>query len=83
MTSMSTSDDRLLASFRRNGKRRSSYRSALGGRAIGAQHVALQGSAQCSVHGQLCVDENGALGKCVHGICMKNVFIGGPGPFDL
>lgn len=84
MSSMPIIDDRMVDLFRRTGKRRASYRSAPGGRLLaGAQRVLLQGSARCSIHGQLCIDENGAIGKCVHGVCMKNSFPGGSGPFDL
>lgn len=83
MTSMPIITDRMVVQFQRSGKRRGSYRSARGGRApVGAQRVVLQGSAKCSNNGGLCTDENGVLGKCIKGVCVKNPFPG-PNPFEF
>lgn len=83
MASMPLIDDDMVLLFRRSGKRRASYRPAQNGRrAAVAQRVVLQDNGQCEFDGQACIDENGAIGKCVQGICMKNPFPG-PRPFEF
>jgi hypothetical protein len=79
MTSMPKSDDRLLASFRRSGKRRSSYRAAQSDRATAAmQRVMLQRSHGCSFAGQGCITPRGEVGICDgHLKCIVDPFPGG------
>jgi hypothetical protein len=61
MSLMPIIDDRMVALFRLTGKRRSSYRSAQGGRVVAAgQRVALQ---RCRF-GDPCVTHRGEDGIC-------------------
>jgi hypothetical protein len=65
MTSTPTSDDCLLASFRRTGKRRASYRQVRnGGVAAGGQQVMLQRSPRCQFPNDDCRTARGELGTC-------------------
>jgi hypothetical protein len=79
MTSMPSSDDRLLASFQRTAKRRASYRPAQGGRVVaGAQRVLLQRTPGCSFVHQGCITKRGEVGICDdHLNCMADPFPGG------
>lgn len=73
MTSMPLIDDRMVASFRRIGKRRASYRKPQASHVRVAQHVALQRS--CPVPGQPCITEHGAWGWCENDhVCRINPF---------
>jgi len=66
MTARTTIDDRMVAFFRRTGKRRASFRPALAGpvAAPAAQPVALQRSGGCRHVHDLCRGPNGAIGVC-------------------
>jgi hypothetical protein len=83
MTSMPTSDDRMLVLFRRTGKRRASYRPAQRGRVVagGGARVVLQRSPGCFSPGADCITPRGELGICDGKLnCVVDPF---PGGFEI
>jgi hypothetical protein len=81
MTSMPTIDDRMVALFRRTGRRRASYPVARSGRLAGGKARVVPQA--CGRAGDPCVHD-GQKGTCtwVNGrlICVPEVF---PGGFDF
>jgi hypothetical protein len=82
MTLMPIIEDRMVALFRRTGKRHTSYRSAQSGRVVAAaQRVVMQRSPGCSFVNQGCITKRGEVGICDgHLNCIVDPF---PGDFRI
>ncbi|SEI16827.1 hypothetical protein SAMN05216367_4451 [Tardiphaga sp. OK245] len=76
MSVMPLITDEMVVQSRQTGKRRSSYRSNRRGRTERVGRVILQAGTPCFPERSLCFTRKGQPGKCMGGICVREVIFG-------